>query len=232
MRTAFRGRNFCSGTEDCEFSVPMPRFSQIPPRGRPDAGPLRRTAAPGKKLVRGAPRVALSAPATPRDAHATLYFLGQQAARPPTLGAGPRSAAGRGAVGAASGAGMRATTTRLAWRATVVGLQHERVADFGDSPGLHCAGLPRQAEGQGRRQAADGGTPQYGEPQLLPGRACRDREPWVDGSAVAGARPSCRTSANASDGKAVDSRSTGQSQDRKDPRRRPGEARDDRQQDR
>ncbi len=164
MRTAFKGRNFCSGTENCEFSVPMPGFSQIPPQGRPDAAFLRNGRAgqkPAKGFAAGSVVGIRNAARCPRN----ILFLGRQPVRPPASGDGSRSAAG-----AASGAG--ATTTRLAWRATVAGLQHERVADSGTQPqpGARCAD---PLDWQGKPKAKDGGKPQTPSPvpKPMPGGA-------------------------------------------------------------
>ena len=102
-------------------------------------------------------------------------------------------------------AGVDAATTRFVQRATIAVLQHERslVRELNRNPArvvqLQPAGLPGQAEGRRRRQAGRLRNSADGELQLLPVESPREQgSPGRrHGSAIAGTRPGCRTSASA-----------------------------------
>ena len=202
------------------------RFPQIPPQGPPPGRrALRRTAAPGKNLA-GSPRAALPAakPATLRGSHGTFFSRG--VARSPAPGAGSRSAAGRGAAGAARGAAR-------ALPGSCSGRPSPRFSTSGRWSGSSTAARVVRLQPTTRTSQRSTTTASRTSPEprrrgaaTSPGPASL-RATWFGsrGSKAGlpdfGERPGY-------DGKAVDSHGPDQSQDRQDPRRRLGKARDDR----
>ena len=172
--------------EDAVFADSTPSRPPGPPS--PNAG--KKT---GRKGWVALPAAKL---ATLRGSHRIFFSWG--VARPPTPGAGSRSAAGRGGAARREARARRLPGSRGArrspcfsasghWSSTVT-----RRALCGFSP------LPGQAEGRQRRQAGRLQNPRTGSCNLSRVNLLESGEPDEHGSAIAGAGPGCRTSASAS----------------------------------
>ena len=225
-----------SGTENCEFSTPRTRFSQIPPQGPPPGHhALRQTTAPGKKpdgVATGAdskkPQHCEVPVATEHSFPGKLPDLRRLALVPEAL---PDEAAQLEEKRGRDNYPVRvARDSRRASARAVAGPGTQ------PQPGARCAASTRWNTGTSRgltttvsrtspepRRRGAATSPGSCEAFLRVGSltawsgSCGSKAELPD----FGERPGC-------DGKAVDSHGPDQSQDRQDPRRRPGKARDDR----